>query len=65
MSENEKSRLISEIESDLREKSTEDLYRIWKAHDQSEWTEEFYRDCPTNFKRTYRSGTICERMVMM
>ncbi|MDR3575943.1 MAG: hypothetical protein P4L50_18930 [Anaerolineaceae bacterium] len=42
MSENENSRPVNEIEANLRKKSTEELYRIWKAHDESEWTEESY-----------------------
>jgi hypothetical protein len=42
MSENEGSPLISETEANLRKKSTEELYKIWKEHNQSEWTEESY-----------------------
>ena len=42
MSEIENSRSNSEIEADLRKKSTEELYKIWKEHDQSEWTEQSY-----------------------
>lgn len=43
MSLNENSRTVSEIEANLREKSTEELYKIWKEHDDSEWTEDSYR----------------------
>jgi hypothetical protein len=42
MSENEGSPVMSEIEANLRKKSTEELYKIWKEHNESEWTEESY-----------------------
>jgi hypothetical protein len=42
MSEIEGSPLMNETEANLRKKSTEELYKIWKEHDQSEWTEESY-----------------------
>ncbi len=33
---------MNEMEAELRKKSTEELYKIWKQHDESEWTEESY-----------------------
>ena len=35
--------LKNEIETDLQKKSTEELYKIWKGHKESGWTEEYYR----------------------
>src|SRR5271157_590750 len=40
---NENNTATNQIEANLREKSTEELYTIWKEHDESEWTEESYR----------------------
>lgn len=40
---NENNSATNPIEANLREKSTEELYAIWKEHDESEWTEESYR----------------------
>jgi hypothetical protein len=34
--------MMNVTEADMRKKSTEELYKIWKQHDESEWSEESY-----------------------